>query len=77
MLFQKIIKEPNREANKIWADKGSEFYNRSMKLLLEINDIEMHSTHNEEKSVIAEKFIRTLRNKIYKYMTLLPKQCIY
>ena len=36
---------------------------------LEKNDIEMYSTHNEGKSVIAEGFIRTLKNKSYKYMT--------
>ena len=36
---------------------------------LQDNDIEMYSTHNEEKSVVAERFIRTLKNKIYKYMT--------
>ena len=33
------------------------------------NDIKMYSTHNEEKSVIAERFVRTLKSKIYKYMT--------
>ena len=33
----------------------------------------MYSMHNEEKSVIAERFIRTLKNKIYKYMTSIPK----
>ena len=33
------------------------------------NDIEIHSLHNEGKSVVAELFIRTLKNKIYKYMT--------
>ena len=37
------------------------------------NDIEMHLTHNEEKSVVAERFIRTLKNKIYKYMTSISK----
>ena len=39
-----------------------------MKSLLQNNDIEMYSTHNEEKSVVAETFIRTLKKKIYKYM---------
>ena len=29
----------------------------------------MYSTHSERKSVVAERFIRTLKNKIYKYMT--------
>ena len=37
------------------------------------NDIEMYSTHNEGKSVLAERFIRTLKNKIYKYMTSVSK----
>ena len=42
----------------LWVDKGSEFYNRSMK-----SCIEMYFTHNEGKSVVAERFIRTLKNK--------------
>ena len=42
---------------------------RSMKPWLEENNIEMYSTHNEGESAVAEKFIRTLKNKIYKYMT--------
>ena len=58
---------------KIWLDKGSEFYSRSMKLILQNNDIEMYSKHNEGKSVIAERFIRTLKNKIYKCMTSVSK----
>ena len=33
----------------------------------------MYSTHNEGKSVVAERFIRTLKSKIYKYMTSIPK----
>ena len=44
-----------------------------MKLWLEKNSMEMYSTHNEGKSVITEKFIRTLKNKIYKYMTSVSK----
>ena len=48
-------------------DKGSEFYNRSMKLRLGRNDIETYSTYNEQTSVIAERFIRILKNKIYRY----------
>ena len=39
--------------------KGSEFYIRLMKSWLEKNDIEMYSTHNEGKSVVAERFIGT------------------
>ena len=39
-----------------------------MKSWLENNDIEMHSTHNERTSVVAERFIRILKNKTYMYM---------
>ena len=59
--FQKILDQSNRKPNKIWVDKGSEFYNRSMKSQLEKKGIEMYSTHNEEKSVFAERFIRTFK----------------
>ena len=59
--------------NKMWGDKGSEFYNRSMKLFLQNNDIETYSTHNEGKSVVSEKCIMTLKNRIYKYMTSVSK----
>ena len=71
--FQSILNKSNRKPNQIWVDKGGEFYNRSMKSWLEKNDIEMYSTHNEEKSVVAERFIRTIKNKIYKHMTLISK----
>ena len=47
-----------------------------MKSWLQINDIEMYSTHNEGKSVIAERFTRTF-NKIYKYMNSVSKKCMY
>ena len=67
--FRKILKESHHKPNKIWAGKGSEFYNRSVKSFLEKNDIEIHSVHNEGKSAVAEIFIRTLKNEIYKYMT--------
>ena len=66
--FQKILKESNRKPNKIWIDKGSEFYKNYFKKWLKDNDIEMYSTYNEGKFVIAENFIRTIKNKIYKYM---------
>ena len=52
--FQNILKESNCKPKKIWADKGSEFYNRLMKSWLEKNAIEMYSTHKEEKYVVAE-----------------------
>ena len=66
--FQKILDKSRRKPNKIWVNKGSEFYNNSFKKWLKDNDIEMYLIHNEGKSVDAERFIRTLKTKIYKYM---------
>ena len=71
--FQSILKQSNRKPNKIWVDKGSEFYNAYFKKWLRDNDIVMYSTHNEGKSVVAERFIKTLKSKIYKYMTSVSK----
>ena len=48
-----------------------------MKPWIEIYDIEMHSTNNEEKSVVAQRYIRTLKNKIYKHMTSILKNIAY
>ena len=70
---QKILDKSGCKPKKIWVDEGSEFYNNSFKKWLKGNDIEMYSIHNEGKSVVAERFIRTLKNKIYKYMTLVSK----
>ena len=66
--FQKINSE-GRKPNKIWVDQGDEFYNRLFKRFFKINNIQMYSTYNEEKSVVTERFIRTLKNKIFKDMT--------
>ena len=71
--FQSILKKSNRKPNKIWVDKGSEFNNRSMKSWLQDNDIVIYSTRNKGKSVFAERFIRAIKNKIYKYMTSISK----
>ena len=81
MLFKKYKKEYHRSKakskgcrpNEIWFDKGSELYNNSFKKWLKDDDIEMYSVHNEGKFVIAERFIRTLKNKIYKYVTTISK----
>ena len=57
--FQKIISK--RKPNKIWVDQGGEFYNKFLKRFLKINNIEMYSTYNEGKFVVAERF-RILKN---------------
>ena len=74
--FQKILDDSTdldsmelhsktRKSNKIWVDK--------VKKQLKNNDIEMYSTHSKGKSVAAKRFIRTLKSKIYKYMTSVSK----
>ena len=71
--FQNILKKSNHKPDKIWVDEGSEFYKRLMKSWLEKKSIKTYSAHNEGKSVAAERFIRTLKNKIYKYMMSVSK----
>ena len=67
--FTEIVNEFNFKPNKLWVDQGREFCNKLMQHWLDNNDILMYSTHNEGKSVIAERFIKTLKAKIYKKMT--------
>ena len=75
--FNKIIKQSNRKPNKIWVDQGGEFYNNVFEKWLSDNDINMYSTYNEGKSVVAERFIRTLKNKLHKNMTATGKIVYY
>ena len=75
--FKKIIKQSGRKPNKIWVDQGSEFYNNDFKKCLLNNNIIMYSIYNEGKSVVVERFIRTLKNKLYKHMTATGKNVYY
>ena len=75
--FNKIIKQSNRKPTKIWVDQGGEFYNNVFKKWFSDNDIIIYSTYNEGKSVVAERFIRTLKNKLYKHMTATGKNVYY
>ena len=75
--FDKIIKQSNRKPNKTWIDQEGEFYNNVFEKWLSDNDIIMYSTYNESKSVVAERFIRTLKNKLYKHTTATGKNIYY
>ena len=76
-VFQNILDNSKRKPNKTWTDQGSEFYNTHFKKWLKDNSIEMYSTHNEGKSVVAEIFVRTLNNKIYKHMTAISNNVYF
>ena len=75
--FKKILSDSSRKRNKIWVGQGSEFYNKSFKDFLKINSIEMYSTYYEGKSVVAERFVRTLKNKIFKHMTAIQRNIYF
>ena len=64
--FIKVVNESNRKAKKLWVDQGRQFYSNLMQECLDNNDILMYSSHNEGKSVITVRFIKTLTAKIYK-----------
>ena len=73
--FQKILIDSKGKPNKIWVTKEENFVRDQS--WLEKNVMEMHSPHNEEKSVVPERFIRTLKNKIFKKATSISKNvCI-
>ena len=74
-VFQKKISKS--KPNKIWVYQGGEFYSKLFKKILKINNIEMYSTYNEGKSVLAERFIRTLKNKIFKHMTAVSENVYF
>ena len=79
--FQKIssnsskAKSKGLKPNKIWVHKG--FAIKVFKKFLRISNIEMYSTFNEGKSVVAERFIRTLKNKISKHMAAVSKNVYF
>ena len=75
--FQDILNESGRKRNKIWVDHGSKFYNNAFKKWLKDNNISMYSTYNEGKSVVAERFIKTLKNKLHKHMRAVSKNVYY
>ena len=68
-----MLVESKVKPNKIWIDKGSDFYNRSLQPWLKDSGLKIYSMHNEGKSVIVERFLRTLKNGIYKHMPSISK----
>ena len=73
--FEKIVKRAKAHPKKLWVDQGKEFYNNTLKTYLSSlsPSVELYSTHNEGKAVMAERVIRTLKEKMYKLKTDLEK----
>ena len=67
--FERIVKRAKSTPHKLWTDMGGEFYNRVLKSYLKEHDIELYSTYNEGKAVMAERVIRTIKEKMYRMRT--------
>ena len=67
--FDYIIEGSARKPSRLWVDKVTEFYNQTFKKYLEQNNIQMYNTHNEGKSVVVERFNRTIKTRIWKYFS--------
>ena len=77
MLFKKYWKNLIENQTKYGWQRKREFFNNFFKKWLKDNDIEMYSIHNEGKSFIAERLVRTLKNKIFKHMTAISKNVYF
>ena len=72
-LFKKFQISLIANQQKMRMDTESGFYNRSVKSCFQDNDVEMYWAHTEGESVVAERFIRAIKNKIDKHMTSVSK----
>ena len=72
--FEKIVKKAKVTPNKLWTDSGTEFYNRILKSYLKEHNIDLYSTYNEGKAVLAERVIRTIKEKMYRMRTDMEKK---
>ncbi len=67
--FKSVFEDSQRKPNLIWVDKGSEFYNKYLIHYLKRLNISLYSTYSESKSVVVERFNRTIKDRLYKYFT--------
>ena len=73
--FKKLIETSKRKPDKIWSDKGKEFYNKTFLDFLKQNEIQIYSTNSDLKAVFVERFNRTLLDLIKKPMYIEGKAC--
>ena len=72
--FQSISNNQKRKTNKLSVDQDSKFSFNAFKTQLNDNNIEIYLTHIERRSVVLERFMRTLKIRTYNRMTALPKK---
>ena len=75
-VFQKIVSKRGKP-NEIWVDQWGEFYKYLFKKIFKINKMEIYSTYNEGKSFAAERFIKTLKDKLFKHMRAVSKNIYF
>lgn len=63
--FRKIAQDSSRIPKHLWVDRGLEFYNKDIDSWLKKNDIVRYSTYGEHKSVVVERFNRTLKEMMW------------
>ena len=73
--FKKLIETIKRKPEKVWSDRGKEFYNKTFLDFLKQNEIQIYSTHSDLKAVFVERFNRTLLDLIKEPMYIEGKAC--
>ena len=73
--FKSLIEKANRKPDKIWSDRGKEFYNKTFLDFLKEQNIHIYSTHSDLKAVFVERFNRTLLDLIKEPMYIEGKAC--
>lgn len=63
-LVAKALKSIDRKPQKMWVDKGKEFYNQHVK-----SYVDLYSTENDEKSSVVERWNRAMKEKMWKYFS--------
>ena len=68
--FEKIFTSSRRHPRLLWTDRGSEFFNSSVKRLLIKHDISLYSTENEEKSSVVERWNQSIKLRLWKMFSV-------
>ena len=67
--FEKIVRQGGRHPNRLQTDRGKEFYNRTFQRWVDEQDIQHFSTEGDAKASVVERFNRTLKERLYRYLT--------